>query len=333
MFFGNLPQELLIHLLHYLPLYKMIDVRTWSRELLKASVYYRTNEQCTVHHISSWKISFPYLTNIRLRSDAVITDTDFKELSSVSKLDIAYCRNLNIVDTTFAPFRLKKLYLRGIYSFTDELCSYITEVEEFTIEYSKYITNKGIQQLTKLKYLDIDGSDQITMEGFVNCSKLIHLRLCHMELPDDIFKYMPKLEIVYVNFGIFTANGILSLKNLRDVGFCSMNIDCTWFDQLVHLKKASFSHNLSICDDQFIYLKNLKELLLYHCPHVHGKHVHYLTNINNLYIYETPLETRYMCQLLRLTKATDILISRCKLLTASYMKRLEVEVPVLRYLP
>ena len=288
----------------------------------------------------SWKKSFPHLTKVRLYSNDVITDTEFKELSHVSELDISYCENLKVSDKIFAEFKLKKLHLKGRYKlsgrihyFTDELCNYLTDVEEFSIDYNEQITNQGLQKLKKLKWLTMERCDRITAEGFVNCSGLTYLRLSCMDVSDAMMYHVPKLEILHVNRGNLTSSKIISLKNLCEVGFTCIHIDCVGFDQLIHLKKASFSHNPSIYDDQLMYLAHIEELLLYSCPKIHGEKFHSLKNIKYLYIYETPLETKYMSTLIHLTNATDILLSRCHRLSASYMKRLEVDLPVLRYLP
>jgi len=217
--------------------------------------------------------------------------------------------------------------------FTDDLCNYLTELEEFSIDYNDHITNQGLQKLTKLTCLNMERCDKITTEGFVNCKELVNLRLSCMNTQDDTFMYVPKLEVVYVNGGSITSTTLLSLKNLREVGFNSVHMDCIDFDKLIHLKKVSFSHNSSIQDDQLIYLRNVHDILLYRCPHIHGQTFHHLHRVHRFSVYETPLETKYMGQFTRFTCATDIVVSRCYTLTDSYMKRLMDEIPVLRYLP
>jgi hypothetical protein len=202
------------------------------------------------------------------------------------------------MDDTFQYFsNLKELNLQGCcghwkggHHFTDKLFDYLTNLEKFRIDDNHVITDQGIEKLVKIKDLYIHNCCNITENSLSKLTSLIKLDLYNFRsLPDNVFKNLINLEELKMTFcHNITFVGITYLQNLKKLECSSCNgVTCKDFDKLKKLSNVSFISSL-VCDADLVYLKNVKELLIYLCD-IYGVGFKHLENIEVLSIYNCPI--------------------------------------------
>jgi len=307
--FSPLPVEVVGHILDFLRLSQVVPLRTLQRHVLHSSVYVTTNEKPTVYkHLPDCIKSFPHLTRITLRYSTYILDHEVQHLDRIRELELLGCN--------FPMFQyecLSKLTSLSTSGFTctDESLRHLTGLTSFTLDNGD-ISNSGLLTLSRLEYLSLRHCPNITGHGFMNFQQLKTLQLSYINITDETFDYLPRIEELSLTYGNVSARGILKLKNLRKLNVTCIQTTCIGFDTLVHLKDVNITHSNLITDDQLIYLKHVHHLLLYGCTRIEGRGIQHLHHIQTLQLLELPLKKEYMQHLTRL-HATDIFIGACNM--------------------
>ena len=330
--FNNLNTDVIKLIINNLSLKDLIRLRTTNKDNVEyVKCYDNDNIVRIKRSLKNWKKSFPNMTSVNISGRTDLCDEDFKYLDNTQILMMNLCDQISITDHVFRYLsKLRDLNLQGCcghwiggHHFTDKMFDYLLNLEKFYIDDNHGITSRGIKKLTKIKDLTISNCSKITNDGLSNLTTLIKLKIYNLnELTDDVFQNLTNLEDLSMTFGHITDRGILYLSNIKKIHISScQRIKCKDYDKLLKLESLDLSTPIN--DDNLIYLKKIKNLMLYGC-NIKGYRLPYLVNIEELSIYECPIMDEHLSHLLELKKLKKINIFRCN--TISKFKKSELKV-------
>ena len=330
--FNNLNTDVIKLIINNLSLKDLIRLRTTNKDNVEYVKCYDNDDIVRIKgSLKNWKKSFPNMTSINISRRTDLNDDDFIHFDNTQILRMNLCDQISITAHTFRYLsNIKDLDLQGCcghwiggHHFTDKMFDYLSNLEKFYIDENHIITSHGIKKLTKIKDLTISNCSKITNDGLSNLTTLVKLKIYNLNaLTDDVFQNLTNLEELSMTFCHITDRGILYLSNIKKIDISSCRrISCKDYDKLLKLESLALSTPIN--DDNLIYLKKIKNLTLYGC-NIKGYGLPFLSNIEELSIYECPIIDGHLDHLIDFKNLKKINIFRCN--TISKLKKTEIKV-------
>jgi hypothetical protein len=326
------PQDIIKLIINFLLPNNLINLRVTNKENKELVKLYSPNIMIYItKSINIIKI-FPNIKSISIRPNVCITDGDFSCLNNIEELDLSNCSQIKITDNSFRHLmKIKRLNLLGYKQtwvednyVTNKSFDYLSNLETLEIDDNYVINDSGLQKLKKIKHLYIYNCNKITDNGISNLINLEKLGLYSMEnIIDLTFKKLNKLQELVLTDCQITNSGLKYLSNLTRLKLVNVkNINWKDFDQL-NIKELYLSQ-INITDCEFIYLKNIRLLMLYYLK-INGSGLKYLTNIQKLIINQSYILDEHLDNLYYLKKLEEIHIYDCYYITKPKINELKLK--------
>jgi len=239
-----------------------------------------------------------------------ITDNDFSLLLDIRRLNMIGCCGHWI----------------GGHQFTDNLFSSLVNPQNlisFKIDSNHIISDNGISLLVNLEELYIHNCSNITNRGLRGLVNLTKLDLYNINsLTDDVFRYLSKIEVLKIHFCKISDTGLGYLHNLRKLDICSCpNISYSSISFLTKLESLSAAYGM-ISNESLKHMQTIRYIYFYSCR-IDGSTLDNLTNVEHLTIFESPVQDRYIDNVLSLDRLKQLCIFRCNSLSKS--KKIELK--------
>lgn len=255
-------------------------------------------------NLKYWRSSFPHATKIHFLYPREFRETEFLNLTNVSTLKVRTYKSITLVPRMFTYMpNLTSLNLLGCTpygtDFTNAICPQLIRLTELTLDNNCSITDVGISHLKNLTYLYIHNVRGVTTKGLSGLIHLVDLNLYNMEVTDELFDTVNKIERFSDTFGKITHVGISKLKRLTRVSLNHMRIqNLEGFDALP-LTHVTITY-CPIHDIHLKYLSHVRKLLLYDTPGILGNGFHFLERVEDLAVHRMAIRDEYIDELLTL---------------------------------
>lgn len=313
----TLPEELLIHMVHFLDIYEVARVRRLDRCGRNVSKEYTLSSPYRIRgYLRHWRTCFPKLTSINIHYRTRIATEELLCVRDIESLHMAFCEQRLPIDifSTFSNLKVldiqycSKSWLNNI----DDMLVHLTGLTDFRISENRNITNAGIRQLVNLEKLYIHNCDNITNTGLAPLTKLVKLDMYNMYfLTDDLFKSLVNLIDLKMTFGKISTAGICNLKKLKRlyVMGCSRVTHCQGFQHLplqnVHIT------NCSIPDENMCYLSHIPIVSFYGVTNLSGTNFSKLTNTHSLSIFKLYIEKEMVEDIVKMPNLKKMYMYDC----------------------
>ena len=314
---NSLPVELLRLCHTFLDLFNMTRLRCTNKVSCLCSRDYSASTKtiCVDGPLHLWHSSFPKLTHLNVRSQKKLTNDDFRNLSHITWLDLAFCDQDTISHHMFSYLpRLRYLDLKHSLRYMRDISfDNLIGLEELYISDNHLITDEGLQKLVNLKKLYLHNCSKITNQGLAKCTHLEDLDMYNMHhINDELCESLVNIKRLSLTFGWITTKGICHFKKLETLTMLSScGLDTfKGFQDLVHLTYVNISL-CSITDEDLKYISHVPKVALYGIAKINGYGFKYLTNVQYLDAIKMPLHEEPLQRIVDLRKLKRFNMYQC----------------------
>jgi Leucine-rich repeat (LRR) protein len=194
-----------------------------------------------------------------------LTDRAFDHIDDVEYLNAS---NTNITDAILVHLKnTTTLLIRGCDGITDAGLANLNSIKKLRMTQCTKITNAGLLSLVGLETLQMRLCQQptLTNEVFAALKNLKSLDISHCpQFTDDLFQYIPALELLAMERCEITGSGFTNLTNLKELQAYGSKLSDAGLASLRGLKTLNISQT-KLTDAGFVNLQGIEELYMEEC--------------------------------------------------------------------